>query len=161
MKDVFRPLALATELGVTMGLITVASALAGLFLGTWVDRQLGTHPVATLLFILAGVSVGWLGTINLAMAALRRFRAAGSQLTQVRSAFSVPEMSRALALVVGMLLVTFLLVGLGLALGLWLDGLLSRRPLCTVLLLILAVAGSVVGNYWLARRAARYAGRSS
>jgi len=161
MKNVLRPLALATELGITMGLITVATVLAGLFLGSWVDRQLGTRPLATLLFILVGVAAGWLGSINLAISTIRRLNAAGPQSASLRSALVLRDLGRVSTLVVGMLLMTFLLLGAALFLGSWLDRALGSRPVFMVALLVLAVVASLVGDYWFARRVARSAGDAS
>ncbi len=40
--------------------VTMALAIFGcIFLGTWVDRKLGTEPYLTLLFLLIGIAAGF------------------------------------------------------------------------------------------------------
>ncbi len=161
MKTILRPLALATELGVTMGLMTVAAIVVGLFLGSWLDRQLGTRPIATLLFILIGVLVGTLGMINLALSATRELNAAAARQVAPRAAFRANDLGRALVLVLVLGLVTLVPVGLGLWLGLLLDRALGSRPVFTILLVLVSVIGSLLGVIILSRHAARRARRDS
>lgn len=57
IEDVNRnltPLALVTQLGATMAI----SIVIGVVVGLWVDRQLGTMPLFTLLLSLVGISAG-------------------------------------------------------------------------------------------------------
>lgn len=161
MKNALRPLALATELGVTMGLMTVATLLAGLFLGMWVDRQLGTRPLATLIFILLGVLAGALGTINLAQSALKQLNTAAAQHEQARTAFSAEALGSALLLVLQLILVTLVPVGLGLWLGLTLDRALGTGPGFTLAFGAVSIIAALLGVYLVSMRAARRAGRRS
>ena len=161
MKDTLRPLALATQLGVAMGLMTVCSVLLGLFMGSWVDGQLGTRPVATLLFILLGILAGSLGTINLARSTLRQLNAAAASRGVPRTAFSAADLGRALVLVAELIVMTLVPVGLALALGILLDRSLGTRPVVTIILATLSVILALFGVYVLATRAARRAGHDS
>lgn len=61
MRRDWRPLALVTQLGLTV----VASLLLSLLLGIWLDGQLGTRPLFILLFSLIGVTAGIVGVYRL------------------------------------------------------------------------------------------------
>jgi len=161
MKTILRPLALATELGVTMGLMTVAAILVGLFLGSWLDRQLGTRPIATLLFILMGVLIGTLGMINLALSATRELNAAAVQQVAARRAFRWNDLGRALVLVLKLGLVTLVPIAVSLWLGPRLDRTLETQPAFTIVLLVLSVIGSLLGVVVISRRAIRLARHDS
>jgi len=152
MKNMLRPLALATQLGMTMGVMTVSTVLIGLFLGSWLDRQLGTRPAATLLFILLGVLAGSLGTINLAQATLRQLNAAAADNTQPRTPFSTRDLGRAIGLVLELSLATLVPVGLGLALGLWLDRTLGTRPAFTISVSAVCVIVALLATYLIVMR---------
>ncbi len=154
-NSILRSLALATELGVTMGVMTVATVLAGLFLGSWLDRQLGTRPLATLLFILLGVLAGSLGTVNLARSTIRRLNSAAAEQVRARTAYRVHDLGRAMLLVLELSLVTLAPVGLALWLGLLLDRATGARPLFTVLLATVSTIGALVGVLVISMRAAR------
>ena len=160
-NNLLRPLALATQLGMTMGLMTVGAVVAGLFLGSWIDRQLGTRPVATLICIVTGVLAGSLGMVHLAQSAVRQLNAAAARQVAVRTPFTAPDLGRACLLIVELILVTLVPIGLGLWLGAQLDGALQTRPVCTVVLGGLSVAVSRGGVYVLTARAARRAGSGS
>lgn len=161
MKNLYRPLALATELGMTMGLMTVSTVLAGLFLGLWLDSQLGTRPLATLLFIGAGTVAGLLGTINLARSATRQIDAAVAQHGEARTAFTTRDLGRALLLVLQLIVATLVPVGAGLVVGFWLDRTLGSRPIFTIALAVMSIIGALVGVYFITARAARRAGQDS
>lgn len=161
MKGMRRPLVLATELGVTMGLMTVVTVLVGLFLGSWLDRQLGTRPIATLVFILLGVLSGFLGTLNLARSAARELNAAAAARVEPRRAFSGRALGRALLLVLQLVLVTLVPVMLSLWLGHLLDRTLGRTPLFTIVLAMVSVIGSLLGVYFITVRATRYTQHNS
>lgn len=161
MRNILRPLVLASQLGVTMGLMTVATVLASLYLGAWVDRQLGTRPAATLIFVLAGVLAGLLGTINLAQSTVRDLNAAAAQNLQPRVAFSTRDLGRALLLVAQLALVTLVPIGLGLWLGLELDQVLGSRPIFTIVLVVVSATIALAAVFFVTRRAGRRAGPSS
>jgi len=158
MRNLLRPLALASQLGVTMGLMAVATVLAGLFLGTWVDRQLGTRPMVTVTFVLVGVIIGLLGTINLAQSTLRELNSAAAHQIEPRTAFSARDLGRAFLLVLQLALVTLVPIGLGLALGLWLDRATGARPVFTVVLAVLGATTSLTAVFLVTGRASRRAG---
>jgi F0F1-type ATP synthase assembly protein I len=155
MKQVARALALATQLGVTMGLMTVGTVLAGLFLGTWVDRQFGTRPLATLLFVLMGTLAGLLGTVNLARSTMQQLNTAASQQVEARTAFSARALGRAIVLVVALIVVTLAPVGLGLYFGLQLDRATHSSPTYTIVLATVGIITALVGVFLVTVRAAR------
>jgi len=161
MRGMIRPLALASQLGVTMGLLTVATVLASLLLGSWVDRQLGTRPLVTLIFVLIGVLVGMLGTINLAQSTLRELNSAAARRQAPRAAFSARDLGRALLLVAQLALVTLVPIGLGLALGIWLDRTAGARPAFTIVLALVGATVSLVAVFFVTGRASRRAGPKS
>jgi F0F1-type ATP synthase assembly protein I len=157
MKGTLWPLALATQLGVTMGLMTVITVLAGLFLGSWVDRRFGTRPAATLLFILMAVLAGFLGTINLAQSTTRRINAAATQQVRARTAFLARDLSRAVVLVIELALVTLVPIGFALWLGLRVDRAVGSSPLFTIALSVVSIIAALVAVFLVARGAARRA----
>jgi F0F1-type ATP synthase assembly protein I len=161
MRGIIRPLALASQLGVTMGLLTVATVLASLVLGSWVDRQLGTRPLVTLVFVLIGVLVGMLGTINLAQSTLRELNAAANRQEAPRVAFSARDLGRALLLVAQLALVTLVPIGLGLAVGMALDRAMGTRPAFTIALALLGATIALVAVFFVTGRASRRAGPTS
>ncbi len=161
MKNLLRPLALASQLGVTMGLMTVATVLAGLFLGSWVDQRLGSRPLVTLAFIFVGVILGMLGTINLAQSTLRDLNAAAAQHVEPRAAFSARDLGRALLLVAQLALVTLAPIGLGMGLGLWLDRATGARPIFTIALSVVSATASIAAVFFVTGRASRRAGPNS
>lgn len=158
MRGIIRPLALASQLGVTMGLLTVTTVLAGLFLGSWADRQLGTRPLMTLAFLLVGILVGVLGTINLAYSSLRELDSAAARNEEPRRVFSMRDLGQALLLVAQLALVTLIPVGLGLGLGTWLDRVAGAQPLFTIALTLISAAASLAAVLSVTRRASRRAG---
>lgn len=61
MRQGWAPLALITQLGLTM----VGSILLGLVLGLWIDAHFGTRPWATLILSLLGIGAGSFGVYRL------------------------------------------------------------------------------------------------
>lgn len=61
MRHDWAPLALITQLGLTM----VGSILLGLVLGLWIDAHFGTKPWATLILSLLGIAAGSYGVYRL------------------------------------------------------------------------------------------------
>lgn len=158
MKPVARALALATQLGITMGFMTVGSVLGGLLVGTWVDREFGTRPLAALLFVLMGILAGLLGTVNLAQSTRQQLDTAATRQIELRVAFSARDLGRALLLVVALVVVTLLPVGLGLYLGLLLDRAIGISPVGTICLAAVGITVALVGVFHITRRAARRSG---
>lgn len=66
------PLALITQLGLTI----VLSILLGLVLGLWVDAHLGTKPWATLILSLLGILAGSFGVYRLVSSSIDQATAA-------------------------------------------------------------------------------------
>lgn len=160
-NTLLHPLALASQLGITMGLMTVSTVLAGLYLGSVMDRRFGTRPFLTLAFVLIGVLVGMLGTVHLAQSTLRELNAAAAHNVQPRTAFSARDLGRALFLVAQLALVTLAPIGLGLLLGLQLDQALGSRPIFTIALLVAGASLALVAVFFVSRRAGERAGPNS
>jgi ATP synthase protein I len=133
---IFRSLGLATQIGAT---VTV-TVLGSLFLGLWIDRELGSSPWATLLLLGLGTLVAVMGCYRV-VAPMVAHLAAGQEV-EWEAVLSWRESLRSLAFVarVGLVAVAPLLVGL--FLGLWVDGWLDTRPWVA---LILTLMGSVAG----------------
>jgi ATP synthase protein I len=137
MKDIFRSLGIATQ----VGLMVVASILIPLLLGLWLDDKLDTSPWITLILTVVGVLIGFTSTYRLASslvekAGLKREVKTGVVLS-LKDAFG----SLALAAQMGLLLAGSVLGGL--FLGLWIDARLDSRPWATILF---AAFGILVGS---------------
>lgn len=149
MIDIAQALARATQLGLTIGLITVFSSLGGMFLGLWVDGKLQTRPWGTLLLTVVGVLAGSVSTYRLAVSIVERAQLApeGEQ-----PAVLTPEdVRRTLRLAAS---VWFTLVGsilLSLLIGWWIDSQLGIRPCLTVILLFVGLVAGSWGVYLLTR----------
>jgi ATP synthase protein I len=133
---IFRSLGMATQIGVT---VTVA-VLGSLFLGLWIDRELGSSPWATLLLLGLGTLIAVMGCYRVVAPMVGRL--AAGQEVEWEAVLSWREFLRSLAFVAqaGLVIITPLLAGL--FLGLWMDSWLDTRPWVT---LILTVVGSVAG----------------
>ncbi|MGQ9683422.1 MAG: AtpZ/AtpI family protein [Anaerolineae bacterium] len=150
---ILQPLALATQLGVTMGLLTVITAVGGLFLGLWIDRRLGTRPLATLILVLLGVLIGLLGTVNLARSAQRTLDAATAARVRPRTSFTARDLGRALLLIVELAAVTLVPIGITLWLGRILVPAAGGVPALTVVLAVLGALIALAGVYLVSRQA--------
>jgi len=133
---IFRSMGLATQIG---GTVAVA-VLGSLFLGLWIDRELGSSPWATLLLLGLGTLVAVMGCYRV-VAPMVAHLAAGQEV-EWEAVLSWRESLRSLAFVarVGLVAIAPLLAGL--FLGRWVDGWLDTHPWVT---LILTVVGSVAG----------------
>ena len=134
MKRLGGLIGLATELGVTMGLMAAGFVVAGLWVGRRLDVTLGTTPFATILFLIGGAVAGQLALYRLAARAAKRL-SAGSAKT-----LSAPDTWSTLGLalkVLGLIVVPGLL---GTALGIWLDRVAGTGILATVVLLLSGLA---------------------
>ena len=137
---VFRSLGLGAQIA---GVVVVA-VLGGLFLGLWIDRELGSSPWATLLLLGLGTLVAVIGcyrAMTSAAASLAVGQEEGEEVKQ-EAGLSGGEFLRPLAFVVQVGLVIIAPPLVGLFLGLWVDGWLDTRPWMT---LTLTVAGAVAG----------------
>lgn len=121
-------------LGIQIAVVVVVAVLGSLFLGLWIDRQLGISPWATLLLLGLGTLVAVIGCYRV-VAPVVAHLTAGQEVER-----GEPLRSLAFVAQVGLVAIAPLLVGL--FLGLWLDGRLGTRPWVT---LTLAMVGAVVG----------------
>ena len=136
VKRLGRMVGVATELGVTMGLMAAGLVILGLWLGRRLDSSLGTGPLATILFALASAVAGQIAIYRLAVRSARRLSADAENVLPRREVLSSIGLGlRILALMV--------LPGvLGLGLGLWIDRGLDTGAVAT---LILALGGTAAG----------------
>lgn len=151
VKNAWQPFALASQLGLTMGLTSVVFVLGGLFLGRWLDHLWGTRPIATLALLFTGAFAGSLSTYRLAQEALRGLTAD----TEEKRILGWRAVGGALFLALETTLVISGSASAGLWLGLQMDRTLGTRPLLTMILTVLGIIGGAVGAYLLARRSAR------
>ncbi len=150
MKRLGHLLGVATELGITRGLIAAALVLLGLWVGRWLDSRLGISPVATILFLLAGAVAGQLAIYRLAK------RSAKLLSADTEHALTARQAAGALGMALRMLALIALPVLFGLLLGVWLDQLLQTRVLLTLLLALGGFVAGLVGTVRLI-----YASRST
>jgi F0F1-type ATP synthase assembly protein I len=142
MKDVFRSLGIATQ----VGLMVVVSILITLLLGLWLDDKLGTTPCATLILTVVGVLVGCISTYRLAVSLVEKAGLKREVKTGVVLGLKDAFGSLALAAQMGLLLAGSVLVSL--FLGLWIDARLDSRPWAT---LLLAALGILIGSVGVSR----------
>ncbi len=143
MKDVFRSLGLAAQVGLTV----VGSILVCLFLGMWIDAQLGTTPWATLVLTIVGVLVGSFSTFRAASSIVQQ---AMPQQEQQRDQASVRKSvldSLGVATHLGLVLSAPVLAGF--FVGQWVDNVLHSSPWATLLLAVLGVTAGSAGAYRL------------
>jgi ATP synthase protein I len=138
---IFRSMGLATQIG---GTVTVA-VLGSLFLGLWIDRELGSSPWATLLLLGLGTLVAVMGCYRV-VAPMVAHLAAGQEV-EWEAVLSWRESLRSLAFVarVGLVIIIPLLAGL--FLGLWVDGWLDTRPWVTLILTAVGTIAGLVGAW--------------
>jgi len=86
MRQDWRPLALVTQLGLTV----VVSLVLSLLLGLWLDNLLGTKPILTLLFSLIGVAAGTVGVYRLVAQAIAEAAGQGRPTTRRGSGATTP-----------------------------------------------------------------------
>jgi F0F1-type ATP synthase assembly protein I len=149
--EILEAVAQATQLGVTIGLTTVATSLGGLFLGLWVDGKLGTRPWGALLLTLVGVLAGSVSTYRLALSIVARAQPVVPEEVEQPPVLTLKDVQRTLGLAA---LVWFILAGsvlLGLLVGWWLDTQLGIRPCLTVILMAVGLGGGSAGVYLLTR----------
>ena len=66
MRQDWRPLALVSQLGLTVA----ASLIITLLFGLWLDSRLGTGPLFTLVFVLVGIGAATVGAYRLVAQAI-------------------------------------------------------------------------------------------
>ena len=140
---IFRSLGLATQIGIT---VTVA-VLGSLFLGLWIDRELGSSPWATLLLLGLGTLVAVTGCYRVVTPVAARLTA--GQEVEWGAVLSWREFLSSLAFVarVGLTAIAPLLVGL--FLGRWMDDWLDIRPWVTLILTVVGTVAGLVGAWRL------------
>jgi F0F1-type ATP synthase assembly protein I len=143
MKDVFRSLGLAAQVGLTV----VGSIIICLFLGMWIDARLGTTPWATLILTIVGVLVGSLSTFRAASSIVQQ---AAPKEEQQRAQAAIRKSalnSLGLAARLGLVLSAPVLVSF--LVGQWIDNTLHSHPWATLLLAALGVIAGSAGAYRL------------
>ena len=147
-----RVIGVATELGVTMGLMAAGLVVLGLWLGRRIDAALGTSPLATIVFILAGVVVGQVAIFRLAMRSLRSLSEDVETVVQPKELVS--DMQGLWVLVLVLLPALFCL-----GLGIWIDRKLGTGGIATLALASLGLLGGFVGSLRLAHSSRRHGRR--
>ena len=138
-RDIFRSLALATQVGAMVVVLT----LGCLFLGLWIDSKLHSSPWATLILIAVGILLAIAGAYRLV------YPVVGQVVIQQKAEMPTGAILRSLALVTQLGLMAVSPVLIGLFLGLWLDGRLQTRPWVTLFLTALGILVGLVGVYHL------------
>jgi F0F1-type ATP synthase assembly protein I len=140
---IFRSLGLATQIGIT---VTVA-VLGSLFLGLWIDRELGSSPWATLLLLGLGTLVAVAGCYRVVAPVVARLTV--GEEVEWGAVLSWREFLSSLAFVarVGLTAIAPLLVGL--VLGRWMDDWLDIRPWVTLILTVVGAVAGLVGAWRL------------
>jgi len=126
----------ATQLGLTMGVVSAVMVIAGLVGGRHLDTRLGTSPWLTIVLTLLGALLAQLSLVYIAVRARREL--AGSPQTNTRGLLRpvVKSLVLVFALLLGVIAV--------LALGLWLDQLLRTRIVFTLLAPVLLLVAAVI-----------------
>ena len=142
MKGLGRAIGMASELGVTMGLIAAGFVMLALLGGRWLDARLGTTPVATVVGAICGAIAGQVALFSMAarfVEGLSSETGAGSTLALAGDTLKLG--ARALVLGVAPALV-------GLALGRWLDSYIGGGMYVTA---VLALLGPLLGLLFAVR----------
>jgi len=142
MRDVFRSLGIATQVGV----MVVASILIPLLVGLWLDGKLGTSPWITLVLSIVGALVGTISTYRMAVSLVQEAGLKREVKTGVVLSLKDAVGPLAVAAKMGLLLAGSVLGSL--FLGLWIDARLDSFPWATVLL---AALGLLVGSVGVSR----------
>jgi F0F1-type ATP synthase assembly protein I len=140
---IFRSLGLATQIGIT---VTV-TVLGSLFLGLWIDRELGSSPWATLLLLGLGTLVAVTGCYRVVSPVVARLTA--GQEVDWGAVLSWREFLSSLAFVarVGLTAIAPLLAGL--FLGRWTDDWLNTHVWVTLILTVVGAVAGLVGAWRL------------
>jgi len=88
MKRLGRIVALASELGISMGLMGAGFMVLGLFAGKWIDSRLSTSPFATMFFTIAGAIAGQIAIYRLIKRSISRLSAEKEDVYQLPDVFS-------------------------------------------------------------------------
>lgn len=138
---ILHSLGLATQIGV----MVAVAVLGGLFLGLWIDRELGIGPWATLFLLGLGTLVAVTGCYRV-VAPVVAHQAAGQEV-KWGAVLSWREFLRSLAFVAQVGLAAIIPPLAGLFLGLWMDGWLNTRPWVTLILTSVGTIAGLVGAW--------------
>ena len=142
MKGLGRAIGMASELGVTMGLMAAGFVVLALLGGRWLDARLGTTPVATIVGAICGAIAGQVALFSMAarfVEALSSQEDAGSGLTLAGDTVKLGARAFALGIVPALV---------GLVVGRWLDSLIGGGIYVTA---VLAFVGPLLGLFFAVR----------
>ena len=129
---------LASELGISMGLLSAALLLGCLVLGRWLDRALGSGPVMTIILLVVGALTGQVVLYRMATGAVQQLDRGARHILD-RAGFR-----RTIGLAIKALLLATAPALIGAVLGVLLDRLLGTAIILTVLLAMIGFAGGIV-----------------
>jgi len=147
VKRMGRAVSIATELGLTMGVMTALLVVGGLVLGRWVDGQLGSSPVGAVGGLLVGAILGQVVMLRMARNAAEEMRSADQRKLSTIQPSREPLKLAAETLT---LMVAPPLVGFGIGYGA--SRLFAIGSLFTV---VLVLVGVLVGLFLTVRYARR------
>jgi len=143
VKRTGRILSVATELGLSMGIMTALLVVGGLALGRWIDGQLGSSPIAAIIGLLIGAVLGQLVMLRMA-------RTASEEMRQNQSALRPSREPLALAIkTLGLMIIPALA---GFAIGYGANRLLGTDAVFTVVLVLVGVFVGLILTVRYARR---------
>jgi len=131
-------LGIASELGITMGLVSAAMLLGCLALGRWLDRLLSSAPVLTIALLVVGALASQVSLYYMAV------RASAQINRGARPILSRAGLARTVGLVARVFLFAVLPALVGAVLGILLDQLLRTSILLTAVLTLLGFATGVI-----------------
>ena len=143
MKDIFRSLGLAAQVGLTV----VGAIIICLLLGIWIDARLGTSPWATLVLAIVGVLMGSFSTFRVASSIVQQAALTQEQQRAQAAISKSAAESLGLAARLGLVLAAPVLVSF--FVGQWIDNVLHSQPWATLLLAALGLIAGSVGAYRL------------
>jgi hypothetical protein len=149
MKRLGRTVALASELGISMGLMAAGFMVLGLFGGKWIDSQLGTMPFATIFLTIAGAIAGQIAIYRLVRRSVSRLTEQKERIYQLPDVFSALMLAvRTLAL-----MIVPTLAGIGVGFASTEKG--RTRIIVTLVFALGGLAAGFVGSLHMARSVAQ------
>ncbi|MEA3408436.1 MAG: AtpZ/AtpI family protein [Chloroflexota bacterium] len=144
MKRLGRTVALASQLGISMGLMGAGVMVLGLLAGKWVDARWGTAPFATMFCTLAGALAGQI-------AIYRWVKHAVSRLPEQEHVYQLPDVFSALRLAVKTLalMIVPVLVGIGTSFLITQKG--RNRIIVTLISALVGLVAGLAGSLHAAR----------
>ena len=143
MKRAGRILSVATELGLSMGVMTALLVVGGLALGRWIDGQLGSSPTATIIGLLIGAALGQVVMLRMAKIASEEMRQNQPALRPSREPLSLAIKA------LGLMILPALI---GLVVGYGASTLLRTAPVFTVVLVLVGVFVGLILTVRYAKR---------